>query len=324
VNDKRKAKKRKVEGEDPLSDWPVWADQPEYDKRYYMDKVNGLHIKLRVIKWEIYLDQNGVIGQLIETLPTQSYTYEQARQWCREYKESAAKIAAKTVRLDTFKPPLSEKVMTWYSTLKRALKQEGEFAQSEPPKPDDVTQEEWDAVEDKADYMIFKKADEEFWARLKLSRGEWTGDEFLAWGKKRKQAEDEAWKPFRKKLEKKWAAQIEVGETQRVALSEKEKEKYRSADEKLRQSDWFQLSKQEQADWDRGADYETQKYIEEAEKERKIRIDAQKPWLFVITLFGFIFLGILVIADLSLLMQFVLGWLLLIGLIYTLMRIHDM
>ncbi len=212
MNDKRKAKKRKVEGEDPLSDWPVWADQPEYDKRYYMEKVNGLHIKLRVIEWEIYLDQNGGIGQLIETLPTQHYTYEQARQWCREYKESAAKIAAKTVRLDTFKPPLSEK----------------------------------------------------------------------------------------------------------------EQEKYRLADEKLRQSDWFQLSKQEQADWDRGSKYEIQKANEEAEKERKIRIDAQKPWLFVITLFGFTFLALGVISELSLLMQFVLGWLLLIGLIYTLIRIHDM
>ena len=206
MNDKRKAKKRKVESKDPL-DRPAWADQPEYDKSYYMDKVNGLHIILRVIKWEIYLDQNGDIGQLIETLPTQSYSYERARQWCREYKESAAKIPVKTARLDTFKPPLSEK----------------------------------------------------------------------------------------------------------------EQEKYRLADEKLRQSDWLQLSKQEQADWDRGVDYETQKYIEEVEKERKIRADAEMPFLMIIAILVFVFAPLIYFPDPG----FVLGWVCIIGLLGTFIWIYN-
>ena len=207
----------------------------------------------------------------------------------------------------------------------------------EYPKPDDLTQKKWDAYTkgEQSDYWIYKFMEDELEASWKFRRGEFTQEKYAACLAKLKQEKRELWRMvYGPTAQEKYDAAVAEGMTTGAAqsvgkpfqppLSENEQEKYRSADEKLGQSDWFQLSKQEQADWDRGVDYETQKYDEEAEKERRIRIDAQKPWLFVITLFGFTFLGLGVISELSLLMQFVLGWLLLIGLIYILIRIHDM
>lgn len=115
------------------------------------------------------------------------------------------------------------------------------------------------------------------------------------------------------------------GETQRVGkpfqppLSEEEQEKYRAADEKLRQSDWFQLSKQEQADWQRGVDYETKQYEEQAEKEQKIRADAEMPYLMIIAILVFVVAPLYFFPDPG----FVLGWVCVIGLLGTLFWIYD-
>jgi len=194
-------------------------------------------------------------------------------------------------------------------------------------KPDDVIQAEWDALGAWERYEHLKRQldaekDEvtSNWSIFKKL----TNDEFLAWSKKHRQAEDELFKPIKSRIDnriaKERAANIARGDIVSMPpLSEKEQEKYRLADEKLRQSDWFQLSKQEQADWDRGVDDETQNYIKEAEKERKIRADAEMPYLMIIAILVFVVAPLFYFPDPG----FVLGWVCISGLLGTLIWIYN-
>jgi len=200
----------------------------------------------------------------------------------------------------------------------------------EYPKPDDLTQKKWDAYTkgEQSDYWIYKHSGDQLEADRMFRGGEFTQEEYAACLAKLKQEKDEWWRMVhgptaQEKYDAGVAEGMTTGATQSVGLSEKEQEKYRSADEKLRQSDWFQLSKQEQADWDRGVDYETQKADEEAEKEtekvRKVRADAEMPYLMIIAILVFVVAPFYYFPDPG----FVLGWVCIIGLLGTLIWIYN-